>query len=189
MYKEEKGLVYIFTGDGKGKTSAALGVTTRMLCLEKRVVWISWFKGEDWAISEKRLIRYFPDLLEMYWAGKGFYIKGDKQKNNLRGVADFSEPEEHQRAAEEALSLANKILEEQGVDLLVLDELVQALKEGLVFEKDVLELIKKRGKTDLVLTGHDVSETLINKADLVTEMKKIKHPFDKGVFAKRGLDY
>lgn len=182
--KKGEGLVYVFTGDGKGKTSAALGVALRMLLLDKKVEWISWFKEESWKTAEMKLVNVFKNNLKMHWKGKGFF----------GGPMDNNTPEGHKKAALSALFLANRVLlrkEEDGgmVDLLVLDEILKAVDEGLLNIDEVLDVVKKRGKTHLVLTGHKCPEKLTEIADLVTDMKKIKHPFDKGVMAVQGLDF
>jgi cob(I)alamin adenosyltransferase len=178
------GLIYIFEGYGKGKTSAALGVALRMLLIGKRVVWISWFKEKSWNVSEMGLEKKFKKNLKMYWMGKGFF----------GGPMDHDTPDGHKKAAEEAFYLAKKILSEKEgtggmVDLLVLDEVVRAVNDRLLTIAEVLELVRIRGNTHLVLTGHDCPKELKEIADLVTEMKKIKHPFDRGVLAIRGIDF
>ena len=167
----KQGLVYVFTGEGKGKTSAALGVAVRAVCSGMKVGWVSWYKEK---VLATRL-----DLvgLEMYAMGKGFYkLPGDKVM-----------PEEHKQAAAAALKQAEKLL--KTVDVLVLDEVNNAVKDKLIDIKQLTNLINKRGKTHLILTGRGAARSLLAGADLVTEMKKIKHPFDKGIKAVRGLDY
>ena len=193
-------MVYVFVGDGKGKTSAALGVALRSLLVHKKVVWISWFKSKDWNISEMGLVGIFKKTLRMYWAGEGFFIKsGESEKigqeivkkvKTINSVVyDTATPEKHKRAAKNALALAIKILSEKNTDLVVLDEIIQAINEGLLTVKEVVDLIENRGNTHVVLTGHKSSTLLTSKADLVTEMKKIKHPYDSGKLAVRGLDF
>jgi cob(I)alamin adenosyltransferase len=182
--KEKEGLVYVFEGDGKGKTSAALGVALRMLLLQKRVEWISWFKEESWKTAEMKLPEVFEENLKMHWMGKGFY----------GGPMDHGTPEGHKRAALEALMLAGEILakkEELGetLDLLVLDEVLRAIDSGFLDTKELLEVIKKRGGTHLILTGRECPADILDMVDLITEMKKVKHPFDKGVLAVPGLDF
>lgn len=182
---ESKGMIYVFEGNGKGKTSAALGVAVRMLLLGKKVVWISWFKEESWKTAEMNLPKVFENNLRMYWMGKGFY----------GGPLDKDTPEEHKKSAAEALNLARMILNKKEVvggiepDLLVLDEIVKAENEELLKLSDILDLIKRRGKTHLILTGHKAPKILVDEADLVTQMKKIKHPYDRGILAVRGLDF
>lgn len=192
---ETKGLVYIFTGDGKGKTSAAIGVTLRMLMLNKKVVWISWYKSPDWAISEMKLAQTFKENLEMYWMGKGFYIKSGKSARvNKAMVFDYDTVEGHKRAANEALQqvrdLINKTNEGQrDIDLIVMDEINQTVEDGLLSAKDIVEVMKIRGGIHLVLTGRKCNDLVLQESDLVTEMKKIKHPFDNGIMAVQGLDF
>lgn len=198
---DEEGVVYVFEGDGKGKTSAALGTALRMLLLEKKVVWISWFKTSKWQIAETKLPLYFGKNLRMHWAGEGFYIKsgipekkGTKIVRTARSngalVFDVATPTTHQQAAKKALKLATEALaKKHSPELLVLDEIIQAVNEGLLTEMEVLSLISKRGRTHLILTGHVCPGAIAEKADLVTDMRKIKHPYDKGMLAIRGLDF
>jgi cob(I)alamin adenosyltransferase len=169
----KKGLVYVFTGDGKGKTTAALGVAVRALARGMKVGWVSWFKEEKWRMSELGL----KGKIEMHMMGKGFY--------NLPG--DKATPEEHKKAAEAGLKKTESLLSK--VDVLVLDEVNKAVKDKLVGLNDLINLISKKGKTHLVLTGRGMDKQIVELADLVTEMKKIKHPFDKGIKAVKGLDY
>jgi cob(I)alamin adenosyltransferase len=168
----DKGLVYVFTGEGKGKTSAALGVAVRAAAAGMKVGWVSWYKEERQSISEKRLAE-----IEMYFMGKGFYnLPGDKLR-----------PEEHKQAAAKALEKAEELVKR--VDVLVLDEVNNAVEDGLIKLIKLIKLISKRGKTHLILTGRGAVEEIIRLADLATEMRKIKHPFDRGVKAIKGLDY
>ena len=176
-------MVYVFEGSGKGKTSAALGVTIRMLLLSKSVVWISWFKEESWKVSEMKLSKKFKNI-KMYWMGKGFF----------GGPDDHSSLDTHVLAAQSAVNLAKNILinktnKGKGVDLLVLDEVIKAVNDNLIALSDLLDLIKMRGEIHLVLTGRDCPLEIKEVADLVTEMEKKKHPYDKGTLAVRGLDF
>jgi len=166
-----KGMVYVFTGEGKGKTSAGLGVVVRSLSHGMKVGWVSWYKQK---IASEKLL---ADRVEMYAIGRGFYkLPGDKVSE-----------EEHKRAAQEALKKARELIKR--VDVLVLDEVNNAVKDGLVELGDIVDLISKQGKVHLVLTGRDVDKKIVELVDLVTEMRKIKHPFDKGGKAVKGLDY
>ncbi|MCX6816681.1 MAG: cob(I)yrinic acid a,c-diamide adenosyltransferase [Candidatus Beckwithbacteria bacterium] len=169
-----KGLVYVFTGNGKGKTSVALGVAVRAVCAGKKVGWVSWYKEERWPISEKKLKL---KNLKMYWLGKGFY----------KLPTDHASPQKHREAALAGLAQAKKFLGK--VDVLILDEVNNAVHDKLINLSALINLISKRGKTHLILTGRGAARRLLAGADLVTEMKKIKHPFDKGIKAVKGLDY
>ena len=191
-----KGYIYIFSGNGKGKTSAALGVAMRSVLIGGKVFWISWFKDERWDISEKKLPKLIGKGLEMYWMGKGFYIKKEQQPNKLEyGVQDYDTPAGHKRAAAEALSFASNLMIKNDppggnpLTLLVLDEILNAVNEKLISWNDVKNILSKRGAVNIVLTGRGVTKEMTEYADLVTEMKKIKHPFDIGKLAVRGLDY
>jgi len=174
----KKGMIYVFTGEGKGKTSAALGVAVRAVCNGMKVGWMSWYKEESWPISEKNLpSRLDLEGLEMYFIGKGFY----------KLPTDHVTEKEHKKAAEDGLKLAEKLIKR--VDVLILDEINNAISDGLVEKNKVMDLLKKRGKIHVILTGRGASRSVLEVADLVTECKKIKHPFDKGVKAVKGLDF
>jgi len=185
------GLVYVFTGEGKGKTSAALGVATRSLLLGKKVVWVAFYKQESWGLAEAKLKDKFPNLT-MEFVGKGFRIgkKTAPVGNQGHVVVDSASEEEHKAAAIKGLDRVKEKLAEKPF-LLVMDEVLNAVSEGLLDEKDVLNVIDQRGETHVILTGRvGVSARMILAgADLVTECKKIKHPYDSGKLAVRGLDF
>ena len=183
MDKDKKGLVIVYTGDGKGKTSAALGNVFRALGHGWRVLVIQFFKG-DWPVvfGEIESAKLHADL-EILQVGKGFVkIMGDKKPFK-----------EHQAAAAEAMTLAKEKIFSGKYDLVVLDEVnyaVDYLDIRLVELKDLLEIIEKRpAHTHLILTGRNAKKEVIDRADLVTEMKEIKHPFQKGVQAQKGIDF
>ncbi len=135
---------------------------------------MSWYKEKRWPISEMKLKL---KNLKMYWLGEGFF----------RLPTDHATPDEHKRAAEAALKMAETLLPK--VDVLVLDEVNNAITDKLINLSDLIKLISRRAKTHLILTGRGASGRVLEVADLVTEMTKIKHPFDKGLKAVKGLDY
>ncbi len=191
----KQGLIYLFEGEGKGKTSTALGVSLRGLLNGWRVLWVSFIKEESWQISEKGLREKF-DNLEMDFVGRGFFIKNEKlefkiQKLKTGGmVVDKVGEEEHKRAAREGLELVRQKLMLGEYQLVVMDEINNVVSEGLVEESEVVKVLKQRGKTHVVLTGRLKPESKLREmADLVTECRKIKHPYDRGVIAVKGLDY
>ncbi len=190
-----KGVTYVFTGDGKGKTSAALGVALRMLLIGKKVVWVSWYKSPDWDISEKKFSNAFSDNLEMYWFGKGFYIKKSRSaKVNQSLVFDYEIFDNHKKAAHDAVAFIMELLGEinkgkKEVELIVLDEINQTVKDKLLKKEDIEKIINNRGRVNLVLTGRSFPRSLVEKVDLLSEIKKVKHPFDSGVMAIKGLDF
>jgi len=173
---ENSGLVYVFTGEGKGKTSAALGVAVRAALRGMKVGIVQWYKEKRWPIAEHKIGEKMANI-QIFPLGSGFY----------QLPSDHATPDEHKRAAEEALEKARELLGR--VDVLVLDEVINAIGDQLVRESEVLKLIEERGEMHVILTGRGASERLIKTADLVTECKKIKHPFDSGKMAVAGLDY
>ena len=183
MRADAKGLVLVYTGDGKGKTSAALGNVFRALGHGWKVLVIQFFKG-DWPIVFGEIESAKSHVnLEILQLGKGFVkIMGDKKP--------FSE---HKLAAKEAVEFAKEKIYSGQYDLVVLDEInyaIDYLEVRLVELKDVLEMIEKKpAHTHLILTGRDAKPEVIEKADLVTEMKEIKHPFQKGIQAQKGIDF
>jgi cob(I)alamin adenosyltransferase len=175
----EKGLVIVYTGKGKGKTTAALGIVLRAVGHGHKVGMIQFIKGE-WYYGELTSSKRLEPEFEMIAAGKGFV-----------GIIDDDHPiEDHQTAAKEALALAKEKIASGIYDVMILDEVNYAAKLNLISEQDILDTIAARPeKTSLVLTGNYVPESVMTAADLVTEMKEIKHPYQKGIKAKKGIDF
>ena len=176
---QDRGLVIVYTGKGKGKTTAALGIVLRAVGHGYRVGMIQFIKGE-WYYGELTSSKRLEPEFEMIAAGKGFV--GIIDDDHL--IAD------HQNAAAQALALANEKLASGNYDVMILDEINYAVKLNLITEQDVLDLISSRpSKTTLVLTGNYAPPKVIEAADLVTEMKEIKHPYQSGIKAKKGIDF
>lgn len=143
------------------------------------------------------LTKKYKDKLTMYWIGKGFYLKDNKTKRvgESGTVYDFDTPEGHKIAAESGLKLAGDILAGRIPhggnlpDLLVLDEILVAVTDKLLFKKDIIKLISKRGMTNVILTGRGETDWLKERVDLISEINKVKHPFDLGKLAVSGLDF
>ena len=175
----DKGLVVVYTGKGKGKTTAALGIVLRSLGHGYKVGMIQFIKGE-WYYGELGSSKRLEPEFEMIAAGKGFV-----------GIIDDDHPiEDHQKAAQEAFVLAEERLSSEIYDVMILDEINYAVKLNLISVQNVLDIIKKKPKkTTLVLTGNYAPAEVIAIADLVTEMKEIKHPYRFGIKAKKGIDY
>jgi cob(I)alamin adenosyltransferase len=175
----EKGLVIVYTGKGKGKTTAALGIVLRAVGHGHKVGMIQFIKGE-WYYGELTSSKRLEPEFEMIAAGRGFV-----------GIIDDDHPiEDHQTAAKEALALAKEKISSGLYDVMILDEVNYAAKLNLISEQDVLDTIAVRPeKTTLVLTGNYVPQSVMTAADLVTEMKEIKHPYHKGIKAKKGIDF
>jgi len=175
--EEEHGVTAIFTGDGKGKTSAALGIAARSLGHGRRCKVIQFIKGRrrtgELALAE----RLAPDL-EIVQTGRGFTWLEDVT------------PEEHRHAAQEGLAMAEETLASEECKVLVLDEILYALRSDLVTVEQIERLMDmKPEKMHLVLTGRGAPERLIEKADLVTSMENIKHPKAQGIPAQKCMDY
>lgn len=177
--KKQPGLIYLFTGEGKGKTSAALGIAFRALGWGWRVLMIQFIKLAQ--VGEHRMAKNLPDF-EIWSLGEGWYrILGDKK------------PEEvHQRAAQEAWNKAKKEIfrKRNPWDLIILDELNNAVAYGFLDVVEVAKNLKQKPEAlSLVITGRGAHYKLMQAADLVTKMEKIKHPFDRGIEAVKGLDF
>lgn len=192
-------MVYIFTGDGKGKTSAALGSVIRGLAHGWRVGWVSWYKEASWGISEHKLhtilsleaqtrLQFFPMGKGFYLPEESIYIAGKKlAKVHEAIVMDNDSQATHKKVAHDALQKVTELLKTN--DLVIMDEVCNAISDGLIKEKEVLQVLKKREQTHVILTGRNASPQLIQVADLVSSITKIKHPFDVGKLAVKGLDF
>ena len=171
-------MILLYTGNGKGKTSAAMGGVFRALGHGWRVLVIQFLKG-DWPIvfGEKESAKRHPKL-EFLQLGRGFVkIMGDKKPIGV-----------HRKAAQGALATARKKILSKKYDLVVMDEVLVAL--DLIPLEALTKLLKKvPAKTHVILTGRNAHPRLIRIADLVTEMKEVKHPFQKGIQALKGIDY
>lgn len=175
----DDGLVIVYTGKGKGKTTAALGMALRALGHGFKVVMVQFIKGE-WFYGELSSSSKLEPDFELVAAGKGFV-----------GIIDDDKPrEDHVAAAKEALRISKEKIASGKYDIVILDEINYAVNLKLISVDDVLELIKIKPKhTTLVLTGNYANEKVIESADLVTEMREIKHPYKQGKKAKRGVDF
>ena len=178
--KKVRGLIHVYTGDGKGKTTAALGISLRMIGYDRKVCIVQFIKG-TWHYGELDAVnKHLSAYMEIIPAGKGFVgILGDNKPRS-----------EHEQAAMEALELARQKMQTGEYTLIVLDEINVAVSMGLIGVDDVLALIKEKPEgLHLILTGRDAHPAIIEKADLVTEMKLIKHYFNKGIGAVKGMEY
>lgn len=171
-----RGLTHIFTGDGKGKTSAALGVVLRALGQGLKV-YIAFFMKGDSSSGELNILSKLPGVTVASF-GSGEFINPASIK-----------PAEIEQAGQ-ALAAARKAVLSGDYDLVVLDEVNLAVAWRLVPLDEVIKLIRdKPQKVELILTGRQADARLIQLADLVTEMLKIKHPYDEGVMARKGIEY
>ena len=176
---KKDGLIIVYTGKGKGKTTAALGMALRAVGHDYRICMIQFIKG-SWHYGEMTSSKRLEPEFELTAIGRGFV-----------GIIDDKSPlEEHKKIAQEAIRLSKEKIESKIYDIIILDEINYAINLGLVNLQDVLDIIKiKPPNLNLVLTGNYAKQEIIDAADLVTEMKEIKHPFKSGIKAKKGIDY
>lgn len=179
-----RGLIIVYTGNGKGKTSAALGAVLRALGHGWTVLVIQFFKG-DWPVvfGEVEMGKRLGPGLEVLQLGKGF----------VKAMGDQKPFDEHLAAAREALATARERIQSGRYDLIVLDEIIYAIDYAgvqLVSLEDVLGLLDvKPPQMHLILTGRNVPQAIVDRADLVTDMREIKHPWQQKIPAQQGIDY
>ncbi len=168
----------LYTGEGKGKTTAALGLVLRAVGYKRKCLIIQF--GKMWFTGEVAGVKKLSPLVKFIQGGKGFVkILGDKLPLK-----------EHKKAALDTFNLLEKEVKSGKWDVVVGDEIVGAVSSGLLSLTKVLRLIhNKPTELDLVLTGHHASKKLMEMADIVTEMREVKHPYKQGILAKRGLDF
>jgi len=167
------GFVHVYTGNGKGKTTAALGLSLRAVCAGKRVFFGQFVKGMKY--SETKAVEYLPNF-EMEQLGLNCFIEKEPTQ------ADID-------AAQEGLRRIQEVLQSGQYDLVVLDEVNIAIYFKLITVSEVVNLIQSRpNHVEVVCTGRYAPEELIEIADLVTEMKEIKHYYSQGILARKGIE-
>ena len=176
---ETKGLILVHTGDGKGKTTAGLGLALRAWGSGLRVLILQFIKG-GWKYGELEAIERLGQLdgrIEIRPLGLGL-MRSDEDR------------EKHIRAAAKALQESERMMVSGQYDLIIFDAINYAVKFGLISLDDVLALLdKKPEKLHVLLTGRDARPELIERADLVTEMKLVKHPYQQGIKAQQGIEF
>ncbi len=179
-----RGLLIVYTGNGKGKTTAALGAVFRALGHGWRVAVLQFFKG-DWPVvfGELEMGKRLAPQLEVLQLGKGF----------VQHMGDKKPLAEHVDAARDALRIAREKITSGAYDLILLDEIIYAIDYAgvqLISVEDVLELIHvKPPPLHLIMTGRNAPQAIVDQADLVTEMREIKHPWQQRIPAQLGIDY
>ncbi len=171
-----KGILAVFTGNGKGKTTAALGLAFRALGHGHRVSVIQFIKG-NWTSGEHLFARDVSPLIEFHVMGKGFTWKSE----NLA---------EDTALALKGWQLAADTIAKNAHNLVILDELTYLIRYNMVSEEEVLDVLSRRPREmHVVVTGRHASPRLIDLADLVTEMVEIKHPYANGIAAQKGFEF
>lgn len=173
---EQNGLVLVYTGDGKGKTTAAMGLALRALGHDQRVLIMQFMKGLP--SGEITALKRFIPTVDTLQCGREVFVNPD-------------DPEEIDvRMARDAFAHARQVTRESDYDLVILDELNVAVNYGLVREDDVLAMIAaKNPTTSIVLTGRAASKKIMDAADLVSEVKEIKHHWRQGIEAQKGIEH
>jgi len=176
MGKKGRGQIYLYTGDGEGKTLAALGLALRAVGHDKRVVAVQFMKGRKY-IGEYRVRKRLAPNYEIRQFGREEFV-------------DLKKPTpEDLKLAEKGIRFARDVLQTKP-DLLILDEINLALSAGLVKLPDLLEILEETPEeTTIILTGRDAPRELLEIADLVSEVREIRHPYRKGTPAREGLQY
>lgn len=172
----KKGLLIVYTGKGKGKTTAALGSIFRAMGHGFKVCVIQFIKG-SWKYGELKSAERFSDLLDFHVMGRGFTWESDKIEEDIK-------------VAQDAWNFAKNVILSAKYQMVVLDELTYLIKYKMVNEEEIINFLANRPEgMHIIVTGRDASESLIKSADLVTEMLSIKHPYDDGVKAQKGIEY
>lgn len=175
----KKGLVIVHTGNGKGKTTAALGLAIRAWGQGLTVLILQFIKGK-WKYGELEALKKFSPQIEIRALGEGFTRRDEDEKRQ----------QEHKKAAAAGWQQAVFEIESGSWDMVILDEINYAVDFGLIDFAAVLQLVEhKPEKMHLVLTGRNAREELLKRADLVTEMKEIRHPYQQGIKAQAGIEF
>ncbi|MBI5654624.1 cob(I)yrinic acid a,c-diamide adenosyltransferase [Candidatus Uhrbacteria bacterium] len=177
------GLTQVYTGNGKGKTTAALGLAVRAVGAGKRVVWIAFDKGGESHYSERNTIRErFPEIR--------LDVTGLDRIDAVTGKFRMGVTDEDREEGRRGLELMKQAFSDEKADLVVLDEINSSTSLGILDEKEVLGILETKPETiELVMTGRDAPQAFRDLADLVTEMTLVKHYYYSGVGAREGLDF
>jgi cob(I)alamin adenosyltransferase len=176
MPRLEKGLVQVYTGDGKGKSSAAFGLALRAIGRGLKVYIVQFIKG-GFDYGELYVVEKLPNLTLKAF-GRGEFVT---QKPPAKVDVDY---------AQEALALAERVVASGEYDIVILDEVNVALNLKLIELERVMKMLRNKPKhVELILTGRYAPNEVVEAADLVTEMKEVKHPYSKGFQARKGIEY
>ncbi len=190
LSEEDKHMFHIYYGYGKGKTTAVMGLAMRALGAGKRVAIVQFDKGYDGQnehYAERIILRKLKEIgfpIELYPTGA--------ERMNADGTFRFKNTDEDFEEAKRGLQIVKDLIENGDIDLLILDEAIAAVVYHLLNKEDVeslIELYNKKRRFEMVMTGHKLWDGLESKADLVTELKKVKHYFDEGIPARLGIEF
>ncbi len=186
-FKTKKSVVVVYTGEGKGKTSASVGLMARALGRDWKVAYIqfvkTWETGESKFIDKIIRANIYGESLFYYRGGKGFYNAGDI---SAKGVTEA----EHKKAAKDTFKIALEKATSGKYDLVICDEINNSVHDGLLSINKMKDLLTKRSaNTSVCVTGRNFPKDLIKFTDIATDMTKIKHHFDDKFLANKGIDY
>lgn len=174
---KKKHYIHFYYGRGKGKTTAALGLALRAVGQGQKVIFLQWMKGRS-DIGEVKVKKLLAAGFEIHQFGPEYF------------TWDPPGSAEHRRLAIEGLKFLEKVVAKHKYDVLVLDEMVDAVIMGFIPKAKTIGLIKKAAKKgEVIITGHEAPQDFVKVADLVTEMRKVKHYFDKGQLARKGIEF
>jgi cob(I)alamin adenosyltransferase len=175
---EKKGLIQVYTGNGKGKSTAAIGQAARAAGHGLKVGFISFFKDPD-AFG-------YGEYKSLEKLGVKTFLFARKHPHFYKELS----PDDVCQQCCEGLEFIKELFQDQSWDMLVLDEINIAMRDGFLKEDDVLSLLQmKPDKLELVLTGRGVGQRIIEKADLVSEIREVKHPYSRGIKSRKGIEY
>ena len=178
MSDVRRGLIIVNTGPGKGKTTAAMGTALRAVGQGMRVLMLQFLKG-SWHYGELDAVQAFGDRFVMKQMGRGF-VKVGAEKPDAEDV----------RLVEQAWAEAEQAIQSGSWDLVILDEINYAISYGMLEPAKVVNTLQKKPEmVHLILTGRNAHPTIVELADTVTEMRQVKHAYEKGVMAQRGIEY
>jgi len=173
----EKGLIEVYTGDGKGKTTAVIGLACRATGHNLKVCYIYFHKNpERWGYGEFKILEKIGVDIFGFAKEHPHFDKVEKEKLReecLKGI-----------------EFIKKIYEEKKYDVIICDEILISLRDGFLNEEEIIKIMEEKPENiELVLTGRYITKKIIEKADLVSEIKKIKHPYDKGIKSRKGIEF
>jgi cob(I)alamin adenosyltransferase len=183
-YKQKESVIVVYTGEGKGKTSASLGLMTRALGTGFKVAFVQFIKL--WDVGEHKFIRtiapLYKDSLVFHKGGLGFFEAGE--------LSSSATKQQHLDEARRTYEFAYKVATSGDYQLVICDEISNAVHDGLLLVEDLEKIINDKHKTtSLCLTGRNFPKYLIDKVDIATDMSKLKHHYDDGLLANEGIDY
>jgi cob(I)alamin adenosyltransferase len=173
----EKGLIEVYTGDGKGKTTAVIGLACRATGHNLKVCYIYFHKNpERWGYGEFKILEKIGVDIFGFAKEHPHFDKVEKEKLReecLKGI-----------------EFIKKIYKEKKYDVIICDEILISLRDGFLNEEEIIKIMEEKPENiELVLTGRYITKKIIEKADLVSEIKKIKHPYDKGIKSRKGIEF